>query len=166
MLAVERCLEQFREQFYYADSGHPAAFKRGGKAMSIQSNVDVVKAAYSAFGAGEVQKLLALMTSDIVWEFPASKVIPWAGKFTGPAEVGRFFAALMEHSEPQAFEPLNFVASEDRVVALGRERFRVKSTGRTWACEWAHAFIFRDGKIAGFREYTDTAAMESAFARG
>ena len=44
--------------------------------MSIRSDVDVVKAAYSAFGAGDVQKLLSLMTSDIVWEFPASKVIP------------------------------------------------------------------------------------------
>ena len=89
----------------------------------------MVKAAYAAFGAGDVQKLLSLMTSDIVWEFPASKVIPWAGTFKGPAEVGRFFAALMEHSEPEAFEPLNFVASDDRVVVLGRERFRVKSTG-------------------------------------
>jgi len=134
--------------------------------MSTQSNVEVVKAAYAAFGAGDIQKLLSLMTSDIVWEFPASKVIPWAGTFKGPAEVGRFFAALMEHGEPEAFEPLSFVASDDRVVVLGRERFRVKSTGLTWACEWAHAFTVRDGKIARFREYTDTAAMASAFGRG
>ncbi len=97
--------------------------------MSTQSNVEVVKAAYAAFGAGDIQKLLSLMTSDIVWEFPASKVIPWAGTFKGPAEVGRFFAALMEHGEPEAFEPLSFVASDDRVVVLGPERFRVKSTG-------------------------------------
>ena len=133
--------------------------------MSTQSNVEVVKAAYAAFGAGDIQKLLSLMTSDIVWEFPASKVIPWAGTFKGPAEVGRFFAALMEHGEPEAFEPLSFVASDDRVVVLGRERFRVKSTGLTWACEWAHAFTLRDGKAVGFREYTDTATMERAFVR-
>ncbi len=133
--------------------------------MSTQSNVEVVKAAYAAFGAGDIQKLLSLMTSDIVWEFPASKVIPWAGTFKGPAEVGRFFAALMEHGEPEAFEPLSFVASDDRVVVLGRERFRVKSTGLSWACEWAHAFTLRDEKIAGSREYTDTAAMERAFVR-
>jgi len=134
--------------------------------MSTQSNVQLVQQAYAAFGAGDLQKLLGLMTSDIVWEFPASKVIPWAGKFTGPGEVGRFFAALMEHSEPQAFEPLHFVAEDDRVIVLGRERFRVKSTGLTWACEWAHAFTVRDDKISSFREYTDTAAMASAFARG
>ena len=103
---------------------------------------------------------------NIVWEFPASNVIPWAGTFTGPAEVARFFAALMEHSAPETFEPLHFVASEDRVVALGRERFRVKSTGLAWACEWAHASTVRDGKIASFREYTDRAAMASAFGKG
>jgi len=72
----------------------------------------------------------------------------------------------MEHSEPEAFEPLHFVASDDRVLVLGRERFRVKATGLTWACEWAHAFTVRDGKVAGFREYTDTAAMVGAFGKG
>ena len=134
--------------------------------MSTQSNVGVVKQAYAAFGAGDLQKLLGLMSPDVVWEFPASKVIPWAGTFTGPGEVARFFGALMEHSTPEAFEPLHFVASEDRVVALGRERFRVKSTGLTWGCEWAHAFTVRGGKIASFREYTDTAAMATAFGKG
>ena len=133
--------------------------------MSTQDNVALAREAYAAFVAGNLSGLLGLMTSDIVWEFPASKVIPWSGTFTGPAEVGRFFASLMQHSEPQSFEPLHFVASEDQVVVLGRERFRVKSTGQTWECEWAHAFTVRDGKIARFREYTDTAAVTSAFGR-
>jgi len=134
--------------------------------MSMQSNVELVKEAYAAFGVGDLQKLLGLMTPDIIWEFPTSKVIPWAGTFTGPSEVAQFFSALMEHSEPEAFEPLHFVASDDRVLVLGRERFRVKATGLTWACEWAHAFTVRDGKVAGFREYTDTAAMVGAFGKG
>ena len=134
--------------------------------MSAQSNIELARDAYAAFGAGDLQKLLGLMTSDIVWEFPASKVIPWAGTFKGPGEVARFFAALMEHCEPEAFEPLHFIASDDRLVVLGRERFRVKSTGLSWACEWAHAFTVRDGKIASFREYTDTAAMGSALGKG
>ncbi len=131
--------------------------------MGTHGNVELIKDAYAAFGAGDVEKLLGLMTSDIVWEFPASKAIPWAGTFTGPGEVAGFFAALMQHSVPENFEPLQFVASEAQVIALGRERFRVKSTGRTFACEWAHAFTVRDGKIAGFREYTDTAAIADAF---
>ena len=134
--------------------------------MGAQSNIALVQDAYAAFGAGDLPKLLGLLTPDVAWEFPASSVIPWAGTFTGPGEVSRFFSALLEHSEPQAFEPLHFLASEDRVVVLGRERFGVRSTGKTWASEWAHAFVVRDGKIAAFREYTDTAAMALALQNG
>ena len=133
--------------------------------MSTQTNVALVQEAYAAFGTGDIQKLLGLMTPDIVWEFPASSVIPWAGTFTSPGEVAGFFSAIAEHSEADLFEPLCFIASDDRVVVLGRERFRAKPTGRTWACEWAHAFIVRDGKIAAFREYTDTAAITQAFSK-
>jgi hypothetical protein len=98
-----------------------------------------------------------------VWEFPASKAIPWAGTFTGPGEVGRFFPAVMECSEPQAFEPLHFVAADgcSRSRALSRQVDRL-----TWACEWAHAMTVRDGNIASFREYTDTAAIAGAFGKG
>jgi len=49
---------------------------------------------------------------------------------------------------------------------LGFERFRIKSTGVAYATEWAHAFTVRYGKIAAFREYTDTAAMAKAFGKG
>jgi len=48
--------------------------------MGTQSNVELIQDAYAAFGAGNMQKLLGLMTSDIVWEVPASKAIPWAGR--------------------------------------------------------------------------------------
>lgn len=137
-----------------------------GITMSTQTNVALVQEAYAAFGAGDIEKLLGMMTPDIVWEFPASSVIPWAGTFTGPGEVAKFFSAIAEHSEPEAFEPLHYMASDDRVVVLGRERFRAKPTGRSWACEWAHSFIVRNGKIAAFREYTDTAVMTQALSKG
>ena len=134
--------------------------------MSTRSHVELVKEAYAAFGAGDLQKLLGLLTPDVIWEFPASKVIPWAGTFTGPGEVTKFFAALKEHSVVESYEVLHFVASDDRVLVLGRERVRVKTTGLTWTCEWVNAVTVVDGKIACFREYTDTAASASAFGKG
>ena len=88
---------------------------------------------------------------------------PGPVRFTRPSKVAKFFEAFTEHTVLEAHEPLHFVACDDRVVVLGRERIRVKSTGRTWACEWVNAVIVRDEKIAGFREYTDTAAIASAF---
>ena len=134
--------------------------------MSTQGNIEVVKQAYAAFGAGDLQKILDLMSPEVIWEFPVSDVIPWAGTFRGPNGVATFLAALKEHSVIEAHEVLHFVASDDRVVVLGRERIRVKSTGLTWACEWVNAVTVVDGRIAGFREYTDTAAIARAFGKG
>lgn len=130
--------------------------------MSPQAHIALVQQAYAAFGAGDPPKLLGLLADDVAWDFPPSTVIPWAGRFDGPREVARFFAALGGASHAEAFEPQHYLAADDRVVVLGRERFRVPSTGKTWECEWAHVFRVRDGKIAAFREYTDTGAMEAA----
>jgi uncharacterized protein len=68
--------------------------------MSTQSNSALIQHAYAAFGAADLQTLLGLMTPDIVWEFPASNAIPWAGTFRGPDEVARFFGALCTLSPP------------------------------------------------------------------
>ncbi|MBV9890977.1 MAG: nuclear transport factor 2 family protein, partial [Rhizobacter sp.] len=96
--------------------------------MGTSSNVELVQQAYTAFGAGDLPGLLGFMSPDIVWDFPRSSVIPFAGTFKGPDRVARFFAALVEHSDALTFEPRHFVGSEDRVVVLGSERFRVRAT--------------------------------------
>jgi hypothetical protein len=73
-----------------------------------------------------------------------------------------FFAALGQNLVVESFEPLHLFAEGDRVVVLGRERMRVVSTGKVYTVEWTHLFALRDGKIARFQEYTDTAAIIAA----
>ena len=63
----------------------------------------------------------------------------------------------------QSFEPRDFIASGDKVIVLGGESGRVKSTGRTFDNDWAMVFIVDDGKISSFRSYEDTAAVAEAF---
>ena len=46
--------------------------------------------------------------------------------------------------------------------APAHERQRIKSTGQVVEIDWAMAFTLRDGKIARFRNYEDTAAGPSA----
>ena len=50
------------------------------------------------------------------------------------------------------------------MVALGRERVRVKDTGREWNTAWVQVHTVRDGTICRFREFTDSAAIAAAFA--
>ena len=51
-------------------------------------------------------------------------------------------------------------------VALGHYVWHVESTGREWESDFAHVFTVRDGKLTGFQEYANTAAIADAFREG
>ena len=90
--------------------------------------------------------------------------MPFAtGKRSGREQAGQFFASLADSQDVKTFEPREFIAQGEKVVALGSYSWRVKSTGREYEGDWAHVFTIRDGKIAGFQEYTDTAAIADAY---
>ena len=132
--------------------------------MAEQENVQTVKEAYAAFERGDIPSLLNLVSEDVEWSLPGpSDIIPFAGEFRGREGVGRFFAALGGAEDVEIFEPQEFVAQGDKVVALGQYRWRVKQSGREYGGDWAHVFTVRDGKIAGFHEYMDTAAAADAY---
>jgi hypothetical protein len=130
--------------------------------MSEQANLQVVQEAYAAFGRGDLPGLLNLLTEDVDWRHPQPNDIPWGGNRRGHEEVTQFFIALGSTIDVDAFEPREFIAQGDKVVVTGYERMKVKSNGRVYETNWAHLFTVRDGKIAGFYEYTDTAAIVTA----
>jgi ketosteroid isomerase-like protein len=88
------------------------------------------------------------------------------GTYHGLEEAGQFFSSLGDAQEPRQFEPKEFVAQGEKVVALGHYAWHVTSTGGEWESDFAHVFAVRDGKIARFQEYTDTAAIADAFGEG
>jgi uncharacterized protein len=122
--------------------------------------VQVVQNAYAAFQRGDIQTILDSLTHDVQWIAPA--IEPVAGTYRGPGEVASFFQRVNEISEFASFEPREYVAQGDRVIALGRYKATVRQTGRAYDCDWAMAFGFRDGKISTFQEFTDTAAVSAA----
>jgi ketosteroid isomerase-like protein len=65
----------------------------------------------------------------------------------------------------KSWEPRRVVVAEDGVLATGAWSAAVKSTGRSFATEWAMVFGFRDDKISSFRVYEDTATAAVAFRR-
>ncbi len=131
--------------------------------MNEQDNLRIVQEGYADFARGDVQTLLGRFAEDIEWLIPGSKGNPLAGIYEGRNRVGEFFKLLSDLTEISTFEPREFIAQGDKVVALGRETGRVKSTGRTFQSDWAMAFTLRNGKIVKFQEYTDTANLDAAF---
>jgi ketosteroid isomerase-like protein len=131
--------------------------------LSEQQNVQTVKEAYAAFQRGDVAAILALLTDDVTWELPGPAEIPYAGLRRGHDGAGEFFRRLAEADEVQVFEPRRFLADGDLVVVLGRYEARVRATEKSAKTDWVHAFEFRDGKVASWREYYDSAEYAQAY---
>ena len=127
--------------------------------MTEQQNIEIVKRGYEAFGRGDINGLLALCAENVEWVSSGPSEMPTAGIRRGHEQVAQFFKALDQVFEIQRFEPKQFIAQGEQVVVLGDDTAKVKATGKVLTEEWAHAFTIRDGKIAAFREYIDTAEV-------
>jgi ketosteroid isomerase-like protein len=135
-----------------------AAFSRE-VSMTEQQNIEIVKRGYEAFGRGDINGVLALCAENVEWVSSGPSELPTAGIRRGREQVAQFFKAVDQVFEIQRFEPKQFIAQGDQVVVLGDDTAKVKATGKVLTEEWAHAFAIRDGKIAAFREYIDTAQV-------
>ncbi len=131
--------------------------------MSERNNTAIAQQAYDNFKKGDIQALLNLMSDDIIWELPEIEDVPIAGSRSGRDAVGEFFAMMARDQDVIVFEPREFVADGDKVVALGHYQWRVRDTDREFATDFVHVFTIRNGKIVAFREHFDTAAVAAAY---
>jgi hypothetical protein len=133
------------------------------KTMSVEENVKLVKDGYAAFGRGDIQGLLGLLSEDVVWETPGEG-LPLAGTYIGREAVARFFQKLGEEAEILAFEQREFVGQDDQVVVIGWQRGNIRATNRAYETSWVMVFTIRGGKISRFREFSNTLAIANAYA--
>jgi len=131
--------------------------------VSAEENTRLAQSAYEAFGRGDVPALAELMADDIEWVDPGDPdENPLAGTYRGKEEVLGWFGKLAEQVDFSAFEPRDFIAQDDKVVSLVHAEATVRSTGRSMVQDEAHVWTFRDGKVARFQIYLDTAAAAAA----
>ena len=130
--------------------------------MSEQDNTQLVQSMFDAFLKGDVPGVLDKLTEDVEWRLAGPTEVTYAGIRRGRDQVAQVFKVLGEASEFEQFELQDYIAQGDKVVVLGHERQRVKATGLTVENDFAMVFTIRDGKIARFRNYEDTAAVAAA----
>jgi len=127
------------------------------------TNVGLVEAIYAAFAKGDIPAILATMDPAIEWVSGGSRDdFPTLGVRHGVDGAASFFRDVAQHDQFTSFEPRQFVASGNMVVALGHYGITVKSTGAHFESDWAHVFTIKDGKGVRFQEFTDTAAFLKA----
>ena len=134
--------------------------------MSESQNTQTVKDAYAAFLRGDVNAILDMLADEVEWEGVkgGEGVVPQAGLRRGKPAIAQFFSQVGANIAFDTFEPREFVAQGDHVVAIGSYSGKAIPTGGTMASDWVMVFNFRDGKIARFREFTDSAQLVRAFA--
>jgi ketosteroid isomerase-like protein len=128
-----------------------------------RENTELVKQGYQHFKNGDIQGLLGLLSEDVEWTQFEIEGVPFSGTRRRPERVGEFFSQVFDTEEPLHFEPSEFVAQGEKVVALGHYAWRVKSTGREYETDFVHVFTVRDGKVAKYQEFMDTAVVGAAY---
>jgi|SRR6266850_4942310 len=133
--------------------------------MSASTPLQVVQAAYAAFGRGDVPGLLEQLHGDVSWRFIGDASAPYTRRVSGHDGVMSWFGNVAQADQIQAFEPREFLTGSDHVTVIGWERTVALPGGRTFESEWVHVWKLRGDKIASFLGILDTEAAGRARAR-
>jgi ketosteroid isomerase-like protein len=124
---------------------------------------DVLASWYAAIKAGDAAALAAVATPDLTITYSGRPgLLPWSGVWTGIAEAMRFFASVAEHLEVLEVTPIRRVTEDDSVLVILSGRWRARATGRQVAARVANVFTIREGRIAAYDVFHDTAALWEA----
>ena len=138
-----------------------------GNLMNERENVEVVRRHFAAFEHRDLMAALDVFADEVDFHSPVTRTSPkeisWAQSRHTRDEVAAFFKELGEKMEIERMETLGFTAQGDRVIVEGRNRGKVRSTGRTYEHDWVMVFTLRAGKIVRCRHYYDTADLVAAF---
>jgi ketosteroid isomerase-like protein len=125
------------------------------------SDVELVRQAVAAFGAGDQETLFVLMAEDV--EFFALRSAT-EGTFKGHDGLRAFLADNRESFE--IFEPLHDDfrdVGDGKVLAFGTIRIRGRGSGVETEVPSAVLVTVRDGRVTYFKDYGDRlAALEAA----
>lgn len=132
--------------------------------MGTGQNIETIKAMYEAFGRGDVEAILDLVTDDVDWSTDAAiESAPWYGPKRGKPGVRSFFEGIGQAGPVTEFTPLSFGANDDGdVFAFVRYAFTATATGKDVAMNLHHYWKFRDGKVCFVRSSEDTAQVAAA----
>jgi uncharacterized protein len=129
-----------------------------------QANLKLVQDAYAAFGRGDVPAVIERMSDNVTIGIVGRREdAPFLGIRNGKAGAGEFFHDLLEAHEIHTFEPLRFLAAEDKVFIWGRYRWTMRKSGVSKESRWMHEITVQDGLMSEWQGHNDTAMLAEAY---
>ena len=127
------------------------------------SNVELMSSLYGAFSRGDIATVLGSMAPDIEWrEAEGNPYEPNGNAWVGPDTIlNNLFIKLGSDWDGFTVHPKEFHDAGSTVVMEGRYTGVYKQTGKSMDCQVCHVWKIRDGKVAGFQQFVDTAQLQS-----
>ena len=124
-------------------------------------NSKTIEGFYAAMAQGDVLTALGIFDPKIVWNEADNFVYADQSPYVGVETVlTGLFARLGGEWDGFSAVPREIIDGGDTVVALGHYGGVYKATGAKVNAQFAHVFHFKEGKVAVFQQYTDTAQFK------
>ena len=133
--------------------------------MTVEAEREAIIRMYEAFASGDAQPFLDFLEDDVIFEFPTSTKLKWAGRHVGKDSIMEVMSAIASVGEYLKFELKDVISAPGKHVVLMRETFRISETGEELELDQAFVYETVDGRAKRITEYTDTARIRDAFAR-
>jgi uncharacterized protein len=119
------------------------------------ANAVTAQAIYDAFGRGDVPNVLAAFDEKIDWQEPDG--LPFENQVGPQAVAENVFGAVLSQLKDFRADVREIVDGGDIVCAIGTYHGTGATSGVELDAEFVHVLRFgQDGKVTGFRTYTDT----------
>lgn len=126
-----------------------------------ESNVELVRKAYTTFWNDEFDAFFALFEDDFEWI--VSEGFPYGGHYRGRDEVmAGVFSQIRADWETFTHELDRLIDGGETIVAIGRYEGTHGTTGVEVTAPMVHVFDIEAGKIQRFQQFTDTALFQAA----
>ncbi|MCO4055537.1 MAG: nuclear transport factor 2 family protein [Bosea sp.] len=121
---------------------------------------------YAALKAGDLDAFAQVAAPDIVlrWNGPPD-LVPWAGEHRGRRAALAFFASVGQALEILSVETAERMMTADKALLVLDGHWRVRATGEELRLRGANLFTFRDGMVAAYEVFPDSAAFARALAK-
>lgn len=121
----------------------------------MSTNTDTVRRVYDAFATGDVATVLGAMDDKIDWQEAES--LPFDDQIGPQAVAENIFGPTLAQLEGFTVKAREVVDGGDIVCSIGSYAGKGVKTGIELDAQFVHVWRFGpDGKITGFRTFTDT----------
>ena len=125
--------------------------------------VNIVRGLYEAFGTGDIPAVVAVLDPQIEWREADNFIYADGNPYIGPnAVLEGVFGRIDAEWDNFTVSPDEILDAGVTIIGRGYYSGAHKKSGKKVRAQFAHFFTFRDGKIAKFQQYTDTAQFSRA----